>query len=308
MKTKRNGEFPPPALTSYPGGGRQFQDDCGADGNSLPGQCGCYIVIIFPGERNHSQDDRTGQESPRAMTHSPHYQASRERLSEGGAASLSCPIPRLTAQSPHTDPAPCLGLGWDTAPQVLGHEPMWVSHPHGEGCQPGPGHEDPSHQKSEWSWNQQASALSPVCPLPCSLYSCSSPGIPLQSRGPNPWSLVQTPCLPEPSSSSYRSPGDPPAVGHQPVSPKQKTAIQPSKTRLQLGAGRGSVFPRPTPRSLGVPARTKKALFGGRKGPRQTGQAATTECEDKVMLLKLKKPPAQKKRRKWQCDRVTGSC
>lgn len=60
MKTKRNGEFPRPALTSYPGGGWQFQDDCWADGNSLPGQCGCYIVRIFPGERNHSQDDRTG--------------------------------------------------------------------------------------------------------------------------------------------------------------------------------------------------------------------------------------------------------
>lgn len=41
------------------------------------------------------------------------------------------------------------------------------------------------------------------------------------------------------------------------------------------------MFPQPAPRGPGVPAGTKKARFGGRKGPRQTGLAATTECEDR---------------------------
>lgn len=93
--------------------------------------------------------------------------------------------------------------------------------------------------------------------------------------------LAWTP-YPGPGSSSYRSAGDPPAVGHQPASPKQKQSAQTffqNNTSAGVGVA-GREFPQPAPRGPGVPTGTKKARFGSKKGPRQTGQAATTEYQD----------------------------
>lgn len=124
-----------------------------------------------------------------------------------------------------------------------------------------------------------------LCSLSSLPTACSCTGVPLQSRGPHPMffgGLAQTPYLPGPGSSSYRSAGNPPAVGHPTCLPKTETAnsnLLP-KQDLSWGVEGCGMFPQPAPRGPGEPAGTKKAWVGGRKGPRQTGQAATTECED----------------------------
>lgn len=94
--------------------------------------------------------------------------------------------------------------------------------------------------------------------------------------------------------------------------PKTESQHRPSKTRPQLGwgwrgAGEGSSHS-PPQGAQGCPLEPKRPGLGAKRAPDRQARRQPQSIKIEVMLLKLKKPPAQKRRRRrWQCDRVTGS-
>lgn len=157
-------------------------------------------------------------------------------------------------------------------------------------------------------------------PGPCSLHlpaapalcSCSCTGIPPQSRGPTPYSFRVWPGL--------HILGLVPAATDQQGTLRQwDTNLPPqnrnsqrrpsSKTTPQLGWGwRGGSSHSLPQGAQGCPLEPKRPGLGAKRGPDRQARRQPQSIKIEVMLLKLKKPPAQnRRRRRWQCDRVTGS-
>lgn len=265
------------------------------------GQTGTRLLvsagfITFPGERNHSQDARAGRESPRAMRPS-HDQVSRGSLNEGLHGS---PAPKADSTVPSiTDPplawgsagAQCL-RSWGMSPL---DSPSWC-----EACQSGPEFED---MKAKVTKSEEGTALAPVCPLPVPALGShgnaeAAPHV-LWGSGPDSistWAwFLQLQISRGPCSS-----------GTLTCLPKTETANSDllPKQDLSWGVGGCGVFPQPAPRGPGCPLEPKRPELEAERGPDRQARQQPQSVKMEVMLLKLKKPPTQKRRRrKWQGDR-----
>lgn len=133
----------------------------------------------------------------------------------------------------------------------------------------------------EWSWNQVPAPS--TCPLP--LPSVPVPALGSHCKAEAPLHVLSGSGLDSISWAWFQQlqiSRGPSSSGTPTCLPKQKQSAQTffqNKTSAGVGVA-GGEFPQPAPRGLGVPTGTKKARFGSKKGPRQTGQAATTEYQD----------------------------